>query len=117
MAHRLRRAARDFMHGRPPAGARAERWRSAPVAGQSVTALWTGTTPAELRLTAGKVENLRVAARRLDGLELEPGAVFSFWRHLGQPARWKGYVEGRELREGCVVPSIAGGLCQLSNAL
>ena len=24
---------------------------------------------------------------------------------------------GRELREGCLVPSIGGGLCQLSNAL
>jgi len=26
-------------------------------------------------------------------------------------------VEGREIREGCVVPTVAGGLCQLSNAL
>jgi hypothetical protein len=29
----------------------------------------------------------------------------------------KGYVAGRELREGCLIPSIGGGLCQLSNAL
>jgi hypothetical protein len=29
----------------------------------------------------------------------------------------RGYVGGRELREGCLVPSIGGGLCQLSNAL
>ncbi|RYE96158.1 MAG: vanw family protein, partial [Oxalobacteraceae bacterium] len=27
------------------------------------------------------------------------------------------YVPGRELREGCLVPSVGGGLCQLSNAL
>jgi glycosyltransferase involved in cell wall biosynthesis len=26
-------------------------------------------------------------------------------------------VAGRELREGCIIPSIGGGLCQLSNAL
>ena len=28
-----------------------------------------------------------------------------------------GFVAGRELREGCMVSSIGGGLCQLSNAL
>ena len=28
-----------------------------------------------------------------------------------------GFVEGRELREGCIIPNIGGGLCQLSNAL
>lgn len=29
----------------------------------------------------------------------------------------KGYVEGRELREGCIIPNVGGGLCQMSNAL
>lgn len=82
-----------------------------------MTALWTAATAAELRLTAGKVENLRLAVRAFDGLEFSPGAVFSFWRALGRPTRGRGFVEGRELREGCIVPSIAGGLCQISNAL
>jgi hypothetical protein len=43
--------------------------------------------------------------------------VFSFWRALGRPSRARGYVAGRELREGCMVASTGGGLCQLSNAL
>uniref|UniRef100_UPI0027DB3437 VanW family protein n=1 Tax=Variovorax sp. E3 TaxID=1914993 RepID=UPI0027DB3437 len=43
--------------------------------------------------------------------------MLSFWRQLGRPAAWRGFVVGRELREGCVVPTLAGGLCQLSNAL
>lgn len=29
----------------------------------------------------------------------------------------KGFVVGRELREGCIIPNVGGGLCQLSNAL
>jgi len=29
----------------------------------------------------------------------------------------RGYVAGRELRQGCIIPTIGGGLCQLSNAL
>ncbi|HEY1743030.1 MAG TPA: VanW family protein, partial [Granulicella sp.] len=32
-------------------------------------------------------------------------------------SRRRGFVVGRMLRQGCVVPAIGGGLCQLSNAL
>ncbi len=69
------------------------------------------------RLTVGKIENLRRAVRAIDGIEFEAGGRFSFWSQVGRPTRRRGFVEGREIREGCVVPSIGGGLCQLSNAL
>lgn len=68
-------------------------------------------------LTAGKIENLRIASKKLNGLEVKANEVFSFWKHIGNPNFGQGYVVGREIREGCVVPTIAGGLCQLSNAL
>lgn len=68
-------------------------------------------------LTAGKIQNLRVATKKLNGLEIPAGKVFSFWQHVGYPGRSKGYVTGREIREGCIIPTVAGGLCQLSNAL
>jgi len=68
-------------------------------------------------LTAGKIENLRIAARKLNGIEVKANEVFSFWKHIGNPNFGKGYVIGREVREGCIVPTIAGGLCQMSNAL
>jgi hypothetical protein len=81
-------------------------------------ALWNrDVDPREWPLELGKVENLRVAARSLDGLELEAGRVFSFWAQVGPPLGIRGFVPGRELREGCVVPGIGGGLCLLSNAL
>lgn len=91
--------------------------------GASHTPLWRlarsdeAGAGAEWKLTAGKVQNLRVASRRLNGLLIPAGAVFSFWRALGRPLRARGYVAGRELREGCMVASTGGGLCQLSNAL
>lgn len=68
-------------------------------------------------LTAGKIENLRIAAKKLNGLEISANEVFSFWKHIGNPNFGQGYVVGREIREGCIVPTVAGGLCQLSNAL
>ena len=68
-------------------------------------------------LTAGKIENLRIAIKKLNGIEISANEVFSFWKHIGNPNFGQGYVVGREIREGCIVPTIAGGLCQLSNAL
>lgn len=81
------------------------------------TPLWTSAVASEWPLVAGKVENLRRALPAFHGLRLPAGAVLSFWRQLGRPSRWRGFVLGRELREGCVVPAPGGGLCQLSNAL
>src|SRR5262249_14281313 len=40
-----------------------------------------------------------------------------FWKQVGRATRRRGYVEGRQLLEGCLIPAVGGGLCQLSNAL
>ena len=79
--------------------------------------LWTDGDAAERWLQRGKVQNLRIAARSLHNLVLGADEVFSFWRHTGRTTRKRGYAEGRELREGCLIPSVGGGICQLSNAL
>ncbi len=90
----------------------------APIVATSESNLWNPDDNAlNWPLTAGKVHNLRRAARRLHGREVPAGAVFSFWAQVGNPNLGQGYVLGREIREGCLVPTIAGGLCQLSNAL
>jgi hypothetical protein len=90
----------------------------APVIAQSESDLWNPFDNAEnWILTAGKIQNLRIAAKKLNGLEIKANEVFSFWKHLGNPNWGQGYVVGREIREGCIVPTVAGGLCQLSNAL
>ena len=85
---------------------------------ESRSLLWDHSAPhAEKVLQAGKVQNLRLASRALDGCRVPANGHFSFWRQIGHPGRLRGYVEGRELRQGCMIPSVAGGICQLSNAL
>lgn len=81
------------------------------------TALYSAVDPRERDLELGKIQNLRAAAAAIDGLLLEPGQVFSFWRAVGRATRSKGYVIGRELRRGCMIPTVGGGLCQLTVAL
>lgn len=65
----------------------------------------------------GKVQNLRTAVRRLNGVEVPEGALFSFWRQIGRATKRRSFANGRMLQSGCVVPSTGGGLCQLSNAM
>jgi hypothetical protein len=108
------RNAGDMNVSRHPIGAELT---GKPVIATSRTKLWTENEPRERFLVAGKIHNLRLAVKKLDGLELPAGATFSFWKQLGRAGRSKGFVSGRELREGCIIPNIGGGLCQLSNAL
>lgn len=114
---RLGRFWQDFRLGPPPRLLRGPTQTQRPVVGASRGPLYASGNAAEFALQAGKVQNLRIAARALHGLEVPGGTVFSFWANVGRTTRSRGYVAGRELREGCVIPSTGGGLCQLSNAL
>lgn len=105
------------LQARPPLHAPRTELADCAVLAETRSPLWTQTTPAEFPLTAGKIHNLRIAARKLHGLEIPAGNVFSFWRQLGRPTRGNGYANGRELREGCIVPSVGGGLCHLTGLL
>ena len=102
---------------RPTLHPSANSLHEAPVTAEARAPLWSQLSPAEFPLTAGKVENLRLAAYALNGIEVPAAAVFSFWRQLGRTTSGKGFTTGRELREGCLVPSIGGGLCQISGLL
>ncbi|WP_408908393.1 VanW family protein [Variovorax paradoxus] len=112
-AHGLRETLRPSARRWPRADALAD----APVLARFSSPLWTDGRDDEFALVAGKVQNLRVARGAFDAIEIPAGEVLSFWRQLGRPSAWRGFVQGRELRGGCVVPTLAGGICQLSNAL
>ena len=90
---------------------------SARLLGRDEHRLYSSSTPNERELELGKVQNLRVAAAAIDGILLNPGELFSFWVAARRPRRAHGYVIGRELRGGCMIPSVGGGICQLTNAL
>lgn len=69
------------------------------------------------RLEAGKRANLRLAATAFHGVVIAPDRPLSFWRALGPATAARGFTWGMELRSGCAVPAIGGGLCMVSNAL
>jgi vancomycin resistance protein VanW len=72
---------------------------------------------ADARLEKGKRVNVALAAPRFDGLLVAPDRPLSFCRTLGRPTAARGFALGMELRGGCIVPSVGGGVCLLSNAI
>ena len=113
----LLQARRGIRNGiRPPA--KLKRQPLLPyVVYESITLLRTGTDPKERLLTLGKIQNLRLVCRKLNGGVIESDQCFSFWFNVGKLTTRKGYVLGREVREGCIIPNVGGGICQLTNVL
>ncbi len=71
----------------------------------------------KVELDEGKIENITIAIKKLDGIVIPPGKVFSFWKHIGRPSSKKGYKNGLVLSNGNLKEDIGGGLCQLSNLI
>jgi glycosyltransferase involved in cell wall biosynthesis len=110
-----KRMARNLFSALPKSRPRAD-FPNGVLLAQSVSLLRSDeeTAPA---LVDGKIHNIRNVIKKLDGVVFRAGEVFSFWRHVGRLTRAQGYALGRELREGCIIPQIGSGICQLTNAI
>lgn len=71
----------------------------------------------DMKYQQNKVFNLKLAAKTLDGLLIQPGETFSFWRQVRYADKKEPYKEGLCLREGKLVTVTGGGMCQMSNLL
>jgi vancomycin resistance protein VanW len=69
------------------------------------------------KLQEQKITNLKQAVKKLNGIIIQPGDIFSLWQIIGKPTPKKGYVNGMLLSNGKVIEGMGGGLCQLSNFL
>ena len=68
-------------------------------------------------LQIGKIQNLKTAIKKLDGVIIEPGKIFSLWNQVGSVKENKGYTDGMLISGGIVKAGLGGGMCQLSNFL
>lgn len=71
----------------------------------------------DMWMQQNKVQNLTIAAARINNVVLLPGQVFSYWYLIGKPSKTKGYLPGMVLHNGTVQQGVGGGLCQLSNLI
>ena len=71
----------------------------------------------DMQLQLNKAENIRLACSRFNGLVINPGESFSFWRYVGKTSKRNGFAEGRVIINGKLVSGVGGGLCNLANTL
>lgn len=71
----------------------------------------------DIQLQRNKMESLKIAASCIDGVVLQPGETFSFWRMVGKPTAARGFKVGLVLRNGTIQQDVGGGLCQMTNLI
>lgn len=64
-----------------------------------------------------RVANLTIAMKKLDGVVIAPGEVFSYNKTLGKRTVEEGYREAGGFSGGRVVQMLGGGICQISSTL
>ena len=67
--------------------------------------------------TAARINNIRLAAGKLDGLVLLPGESFSYNDAVGRRTEEAGFQYADAYSDGQVVPELGGGICQVSSTL
>jgi len=65
----------------------------------------------------GRATNIELAAHKLDGTLLLPGATFSFNAVVGKRERARGFAPALELLGGELVEGVGGGVCQVAGTL
>ncbi len=71
----------------------------------------------DMELQCNKAVNLKLAGDKINGIVINPGETFSFWRLVGEPTAEKGYLDGLVIHNGKLGQGIGGGLCQLANLI
>ena len=67
--------------------------------------------------TEDRAVNVELAASMINGMEIAPGAKFSFSNSIGSRIPSNGYVVAPSFAGGKVVSSVGGGICQVSSTI
>ena len=67
--------------------------------------------------SASRINNITLAAQKINGVVLEPGQSFSYNTTVGQRTTARGFREAGAYVNGQVVNEVGGGICQVSSTL
>ena len=71
----------------------------------------------DMQLQINKKTNLEIASKKINGLIIHPGEIFSFWYLVGETTRKYGYRPGLVISKHGLGSEVGGGLCQLANMI
>ncbi len=69
------------------------------------------------RDTRDRTHNLRIAAGKLDGFVIDPGAVFDFNQAVGDRTELNDFRMAKVIADGKLVEGMGGGTCQIASTL
>lgn len=67
--------------------------------------------------TDERINNIKLATEKIDGLVMMPGDVFSYNETVGQRTEEAGFQPAGAYADGEVVQEVGGGICQVSSTL
>ena len=67
--------------------------------------------------SANRINNITLAAQKINGVIIEPGKSFSYNNTVGQRTAARGFREAGAYVNGQVVNEVGGGICQVSSTL
>lgn len=85
---------------------------TAPLSPPALSSFTTGFGP-----VPDRVSNIKLAAGKLNGFVIEPGATMSFNEVVGIRSKKNGYKEAPMIFEGRKMNETGGGVCQVSSTL
>lgn len=71
----------------------------------------------DMKLQENKVTNINLACKKVNGIIIHPGEIFSYWYTIGKADAKHGYKEGLVIGRGGFDSGVGGGLCQLGNMI
>ena len=98
---------------------------TAAISDESLPFIWKGhqsfilreLTGVDMQLQHNKAENLRISGKKIDGVLLYPGDIFSFWHLVKVTSKRQGYLKGLVIKHGKLDSGYGGGICQLANLI
>jgi len=71
----------------------------------------------DMKLQENKVTNINLACKKINGIVIHPGEIFSYWKTLGPATKKQGYKEGLVIGRNGLSSGYGGGLCQMANMI
>lgn len=71
----------------------------------------------DIQLQENKVTNIKIACTKVNGMIINPGETFSYWRTIGKATKKKGYKKGLVIYTEGTGAGYGGGLCQMANMI
>jgi len=67
--------------------------------------------------STGRLQNIKIASEKFNGLLIAPGATFSMGQYVGDISLDNGFAEALIIYNGQTIKGVGGGVCQVSTTL